>query len=487
MQQNSTILIVDDDAAMRRMLQALLAMPGYQLTFACDGAEALLQAAALLPDLILLDVMMPKIDGFEVCRRLRAHPLLAEVPIVMVTALDDQDSRLQGLEAGADDFICKPFERVELRARVRSILRLNRFRRLHDERKKFERMVELSPDGILVVDRDGGVRLTNSALLALLGAKERVEIVDTKLWHFMLPEQVEAFQRQIEDVLASTTPVERVEVNFVRADGSLVPVEVTIGSLPWNDHNVVQLIVHNITRRKRAEEEIHRSHAALEFAYDETLEGWARALELRDFETVGHCKRVTELTLRLARALGVEGDALVQIRRGALLHDIGKMGVPDGILLKPGPLDKEEWAVMRKHPIYAYEMLAPIAFLRDALDIPYYHHEKWDGTGYPLGLQATEIPFAARIFAVVDVWDALCSDRPYHCAWSQEAAREHIEAEAGKHFDPTVVAAFLRLLDDDWRAEPMHTENVLAAPQNHGYETAAELFTQRPRATGCAR
>lgn len=154
---------------------------------------------------------------------------------------------------------------------------------------------------------------------------------------------------------------------------------------------------------------------------------------------------MTELTVRLARAMGMSESEIVHIRRGALLHDIGKMGIPDAILLKPGPLDDDEWTVMRRHPSYGYELLAPIAHLHPALDIPYCHHEKWDGSGYPRGLSGDAIPLAARIFAVVDVWDALRSNRPYRAAWDAETVRAFIRSQAGRHFDPAVVAAFLEL------------------------------------------
>jgi HD-GYP domain-containing protein (c-di-GMP phosphodiesterase class II) len=151
------------------------------------------------------------------------------------------------------------------------------------------------------------------------------------------------------------------------------------------------------------------------------------------------------MSMRLARAMGVNDHALVHVRRGALLHDIGKMGIPDAVLLKPGPLTEEEWVLMRRHPVYAYELLAPIAFLRPALDIPYCHHEKWDGTGYPRGLQGEQIPLAARIFAVVDVWDAMRSDRPYRKGRSETEVRDHLQSLAGTHFDPAIVRAFLEL------------------------------------------
>jgi PAS domain S-box-containing protein len=187
---------------------------------------------------------------------------------------------------------------------------------------------------------------------------------------------------------------------------------------------------------------LNRSNLELIQAYDATIEGWSRALDLRDKETEGHTRRVTELTIALARHCGIGEQDLTNIRWGALLHDIGKMGVPDSILLKPGPLTEDEWAQMKKHPQFAYEMLAPIHYLRGALDIPLCHHEKWDGSGYPAGLKERQIPLTARIFAIVDIWDALRSDRPYRPAWPEAKALDHIRALSGTHLDPQVVQAF---------------------------------------------
>jgi len=194
-------------------------------------------------------------------------------------------------------------------------------------------------------------------------------------------------------------------------------------------------------------ENLQKSHRELEAAYEATLEGWAKALELRDKETEGHTQRVAVLTERLGRLMGVNDDALKHIRRGALLHDIGKMGIPDDILRKEGPLTSEERLIVEKHPIYAYEMLSTIEFLLPAIDIPYCHHEKWDGTGYPRGLKGEEIPFAARIFPVVDVWDALISNRPYRKAQPPKEVRQKIREDSGKHFDPRVVEAFMDMKD----------------------------------------
>lgn len=323
----SKILIVDDEPSGREILESILEPEGYQLTLAENGFQAIEFAQAIQPDVILLDVMMPGMDGFEVCRRIRNEEALAEVPILFLTALDDRQSILNGLEAGADDFISKPFDRYELRARLLGITRLNRYHKLLEERKHLE-----------------------------------------------------------------------------------------------------------------------EAHHKLLNAYDATIEGWSRAMDLRDKETEGHTQRVTQLTIKMAASFGIKGDELLQIRRGAMLHDMGKLGIPDSILLKPDRLTPEEWEVMRQHPKLAYDMLYPIDYLRPALDIPYCHHEKWDGTGYPRGLQGEQIPLAARLFAIIDVWDALTSDRPYRAAWEKEKVRAYIQEQSGKHFDPNVVQAFFQLL-----------------------------------------
>jgi len=323
----SNILIVDDDSRGRETLEAVLTGLGHNLHFSDNGLDALKQASILQPDLILLDVMMPVMDGFEVCRRLRADHLLADVPVVMTTALDDKASRLEGIEAGADDFITKPIDRMEIRARVNTIIRLNRYRKL---------------------------------------------------------------MKQQADLL--------------------------------------------------------QAHHELQDAYEATLKGWVRALDLRCNETGDHSRRVSLLTVELARLMGISEDELMHVRRSALLHDIGKMAVPDSILQKPGPLTEAEWDIMRKHPQFAIEMLKPIEYLRPALVIPLNHHERWDGTGYPRGIKGEEIPLAARIFAVIDVWDALSSDRPYRKAWPYEKIVEYMREQSGTHFDPKVVALFLQMM-----------------------------------------
>jgi|CXWL01.1.fsa_nt_gi PAS domain S-box-containing protein len=193
---------------------------------------------------------------------------------------------------------------------------------------------------------------------------------------------------------------------------------------------------------------VQRVNMELAIAYEATIEGWSRALDLRDKETEGHTRRVTELTMTLAKVVGIHDNELQHIRRGALLHDIGKMGVSDKILLKKGALTEKEWEAMRLHPTLALQMLQPIAYLRQALDIPCCHHEKWNGTGYPRGLKGEQIPLVARIFAVVDVWDALTSSRPYRKAWTKKKALAYIKKQSGKHFDPQLVEIFLKTIKE---------------------------------------
>ena len=240
------------------------------------------------------------------------------------------------------------------------------------------------------------------------------------------------------------------------ARGSLLGVLAVFTRRPWDllgeDEAFLEALVGQSALaldNLRVLRDLQKSQRELEAAYELTLWGWAKAVELRDQETAGHTERVTALTLRLAKALGVPEEDLDDLRRGAILHDVGKIAIPDSILLKPGPLTEEEWAVMKLHPVYAYEWLSGIPFLKKALEVPYAHHERWDGSGYPRGLKGLEIPLSARIFAVADVYDALTSDRPYRKAWPKEKALAYIREEAGKQFDPEVVEAFLKLMAEE--------------------------------------
>jgi HD-GYP domain-containing protein (c-di-GMP phosphodiesterase class II) len=222
-------------------------------------------------------------------------------------------------------------------------------------------------------------------------------------------------------------------------------------------------------------EVLHSSNVELATAYEATIEGLSRALELRDRETEGHTQRVTEMTLYLSRQMGISEAGLTHIRQGGLLHDIGKMGIPDAILLKPGSLTSEEWVIMRQHPIYAYQVLSKIEYFKPALDIPLYHHEKWDGSGYPHGLKSEQIPIAARIFSVVDVYDALTSDRPYRSAWTKEDAIVYIREQSGRHFDPDIVRAFMQMIENGYEpdiAEVPFTTIPRKSPNRSVYKVA---------------
>jgi PAS domain S-box-containing protein len=296
---------------------------------------------------------------------------------------------------------------------------------------RFETLFRSSPAGILLVDLNERRYLDgNDRFLELFGYA-RSELIGRSI------DEIELWADPDERHAASRAVREHGQVLdasdlFVRADGSVATMIwsaeiVRDAEAPWLAVSMVD--VSEPTR-----------------AYEETLEGWARALDLRDNDTAEHSLRVTWAAVELGRRMGLEPGELVSLRRGALLHDIGKIGVPDAILRKPGPLSEEEWAVMRRHPVIARELLEPVAYLRDAMEIPVHHHERWDGSGYPDGLAGEGIPLAARIFAVVDVWDALTSDRPYRAAWSDEATFAHLRENAGRHFDPACVDAFLAMM-----------------------------------------
>lgn len=285
MSYKSTILIVDDELFMSKTLEGLLTSPDHILAFATNGEEALAKAAELTPDLILLDVMMPVMDGFEVCRRIRADSVLAEVPVIMVTALDDRESRLRGIEVGADDFISKPIDPVELQARVRTITKLNRYRHLIVERAKFERITELAPDGIMIINAEGTICLANPALLKMLGASDLQDVLNKNITAFIAPEQVDYYTASLGDVISGASHVARIETMFVRLNGErspieiqsvnppftpvisvggeAFPVEIHAGHCEWNNQPAMQIIVRDITERKWAEESIKTAYASL--------------------------------------------------------------------------------------------------------------------------------------------------------------------------------------------------------------------------------
>jgi len=310
-----TILVVDDEAVNRDLLSELLTGQNYKVVTAGDAEEALDEFLRSRPDLVLLDVVMPKVNGFEICRRIKQDPETRLTPVVLITGLSDVKNRVRGIEAGADDFLSKPFERSELLTRVRSLLSLKAYT---DELERAE-----------------------SVLLAL-----------------------------------------------------------------------------------------------------------ARSIEAKDPYTEGHCERLAESSVRLGERIGLPEEQLLALRRAGTVHDIGKVAVSDSILLKPGRLSPDEWIIMREHPIAGERICAPLKSFRLVLPIIRHHHEKGDGSGYPDGLKGEQIPLTARVLQIVDVYDALTTERPYKHALSQAEAMALMEEEVEKGWwDPQVFREFRKMLE----------------------------------------
>ncbi|MDD2921850.1 MAG: histidine kinase N-terminal 7TM domain-containing protein [Anaerolineales bacterium] len=313
-----------------------------------------------------------------------------------------------------------------------------------------DKVFEALAEPVVILDNQNLIVDVNTSMLNLLG-KNASDVIG------------ESAKEIFDDF---PIPIKRhIQTSYARAETALqiggkdIHYEMTVWPIYDERKNMSGriFISHDITALKELERDLRDLNVQLEDrvrartrdlaeAYDTTLEGWARTLELRDKETEGHTRRVTDMTLKIAVKMGIMGDDLEQARRGAILHDIGKMSVADNILLKPEKLTDKERATMEKHPETAYALLSPIPFLKKALDIPYCHHEKWDGSGYPRGLKGEEIPLAARIFAVADVWDAVSGERPYKKAWSREKALAYFIEQSGKHFDPRVINIFLEML-----------------------------------------
>lgn len=344
------ILVVDDEATMRRLLEKLLRMEGYEVALASSGEQALHEIFTRGADTVLLDMRLPGISGLEVCRQIRAHPRGVYTPIVFVTAVNDRELRRKGMEAGADDFLSKPFDEVELLARIRNSVRV-------------------------------------------------------KLYYDSLAEQKGALERAVEARTAELAAA------------------------------VAQLT--------RMQNDLRASH-------EETIYRLARAAEFRDDETGQHLQRMSWYCHLIGTKIGLDERTCDLLRIASPMHDVGKLGIPDRILLKPGRLTAEEFSVMKTHAEIGYRILhgSSAAPLEMAATIAYTHHEKWDGSGYPRGLRGLDIPLPGRIAAIADVFDALTSARPYKPAWPLESALDLMRRNAGSHFDPSLVEVFLGNLDE---------------------------------------
>ena len=298
----------------------------------------------------------------------------------------------------------------------------------------FNILFESMPDALVIVNLNGDILETNMQAEKLFGYS-REEMIGKPI-EILVPTSIRgAHLKYRQNYSKNPSPRymgSRISLTAAHKNGDTIPVDISLNPLNIGTSSYVIAAIRNISEIIKA--------------YEETIVGWSRAMDFRDRETENHTQRVAEMTVELAEEMGLSHSHIAHARQGALLHDIGKMGVPDSILLKTSSLTDEEWIIMRKHPDYALEMLWPINFLRPAtLDIPYCHHEKWDGTGYPRRLKGEEIPIAARIFAIIDVWDALSHDRPYRKAWTYKKITEYLREQSGKHFDPNVVDMFFRV------------------------------------------
>ena len=331
---------------------------------------------------------------------------------------------------------------------------------LRENAERLQLALDAAQQGIYDLNVQTGQTIVTDIYATMLGYDPLTFEETNQRWlERMHPDDVPPVQKTYLDYTEGKIPEYRVEFRQKTAAGEWKWV-LSLGKIVEYDQEgrpLRMLGTHtDITESKNAALKIAQLILSLQTAqqelveaYDATIEGWSKAMDLRDHETEGHTLRVTHMSMALAQKMGLTEAAIAHIRRGALLHDIGKMGIPDGILLKPGLLTAEERTIIQHHPRYAFDMLRSIGYLRPALEIPHYHHEKWDGSGYPYGLKAADIPLAARMFAIIDVYDALTSDRPYRRAWSEQEANAYIAEQSGKHFDPDLVPIFLDYLKEN--------------------------------------
>ena len=449
------ILLVEDDPAHAELIQRAFEDRGSEstLTIASTLEEARVHMNNFKPTLIIADWRLPDGDSSE----LLPEDHNSSTPIIIMTSYGNERNAVNVMKSGALDYIVKSSESMTDMPHIaqRAIEQWEILQQresmqvaLAESEAQFRLLAENSSDMISRHDMHGNFLYVSPACQTILGYQPE-ELTGTSITQLIHPEDAG-------EILALLKAPTRADINVTvpyrarHKNGEYIWLETTARLFfdKSNQKPEFQASSRNITERKQAQEALQQAHTNLQEAYDRTIEGWVLALDLRDRETEGHTKRVTQMTVRLARILGCTDEEIVHIHRGALLHDIGKMGIPDEILQKPGPLTDDEWVKMRKHPQYAYQMLAPISYLKQALIIPYYHHERWDGSGYPHKLKGEDIPLFARFFAVVDVWDALSSDRPYRKGMPPSEVIDYLQKEAGRLFDPEIVQKFLPLITD---------------------------------------
>lgn len=449
------ILLIEDDPAHAELIRRAFEDRGDEsrLTIAHTLQEARSCIEISKPTLIIADWRLPDGDSSEL---LSEDHNTSAPPVIIMTSYGSERNAVEAMKSGALDYIVKSSESMTDMPHIaenavkqwRISLEQEKMQKALAEREaQFRLLAENSSDMISRHDANGNFLYISPACESLVGYASE-ELIGESALHFVHPEDKKLLLNYF------TSPnwenaIATIPFRARHKNGSIRWLETTARVIYDREKKIteIQASSRDITERKEAQVALQRAHIDLQEAYDKTIEGWILALDLRDRETEGHTQRVTEMTVRLARQIGCTEEEITHIRRGALLHDMGKMGIPDEILQKPGPLTDEEWKVMRKHPLYAYQMLSPISYLNQALIIPYYHHERWDGSGYPHGLKGEEIPLFARFFAIVDVWDALSSDRPYRKRMHPREVIDYLKKEAGRLFDPHIVEKFIPLVE----------------------------------------
>ena len=417
--------------------------------------EARAQMLVEEPALIIADWRLPDGESMEL---LPDHHDPLATPIILMTSYGNERIAVEALKSGALDYVVKSPEsmldmpHLAQRALEQWEARAERVRMqkaLLESEAQFRLLAENASDMIARLSTDGYMLYVSPASKTILGY-EPEELVEARIFDLIHEEDSFRIKELFKRAPVNTTYT--VAYRALHKNGHYLWLESSARAIlnkQTGEITEVQSASRDITERKQAEEALQIAHNQLRDAYEKTIEGWVRALDLRDRETEGHTQRVTDLTMKVASRLGFTEEELSHIKRGALLHDMGKMAIPDEILQKPGPLNETEWEKMRQHPVYAYDMLSPIAYLHPALEIPFYHHERWDGSGYPHGLKGEQIPLAARLFAIIDVWDALRSDRPYRKKLPREQVIAYVQEKSGSLFDPKLVELFLAIIDSE--------------------------------------
>lgn len=458
MQDNTTyILLIEDEESHAELIQRAFEDQNPQIGIQhvkslAEAREAILKQE---PSLIIADWRLPDGESMEL---LPNHKDTLATPIILMTSYGNERIAVEALKSGALDYVVKsPESMLDMphlaeRAIQQWEARTERVRMqkaLLESESQFRLLAENASDMISRLSIDGRMLYVSPACQTILGYTPE-ELTGKISFDFIHAENRARVINLFKDKQAEG--VYTVTYQALHKSGYYIWLESSARAIFDQKTNIVieiQTASRDITERKKSEKALQDAHNDLQEAYQRTIEGWVRALDLRDRETEGHTQRVTEITVRVARTLGFPEEELVHIRRGALLHDMGKMAIPDAILHKPGPLNEEEWEKMRRHPMYAYEMLSPIAYLEPALEIPFCHHERWDGSGYPRALKGDGIPLTARLFAIVDVWDALRSDRPYRKKMAREEVVAYLREKSGQLFDPGLVEVFLSAIDGE--------------------------------------